>query len=117
MPFSCPRKAIVSSAETVDAETHLLHSLQPVDQLLRQVFFRLGPQQPPSHPRILFHLRGKLNQLVYIAAHVPLRLGSKLDFFVQKGRVQTEINLNVARLFRGAFFKLHSRSEEHTSEL
>jgi hypothetical protein len=39
----------------------LIHPLQPVDQLLRQVFFRFRPQQPSLCARILLYAGGEVN--------------------------------------------------------
>ena len=43
--------------------------LQSRNQLLREIFFRVGPEQPSVSVRILLHLGGEIDQLVNVAAH------------------------------------------------
>ena len=70
-----------------------------------KIFFGLGPEQAAGSPRIFFDLCGELDELLHVAADVVLGFGGEIDFFVQEGGVESEIDLNVAGLFGGVLLE------------
>ena len=109
--------SVYSASSVVCCPTgSLLHFLQAGNQLLREVLFRLRPQQPGIGAGILFHLAGKFHQLLHVGAHSRPGLDGQGNVFLQKRGVQAKVHLDVAFLlldpivkFQAVDQKLHRR--------
>jgi hypothetical protein len=90
----------------------LLHALEAGDQFLGEIFFGLGPEQSAGGPGIFFNLGGEFDKLLHVAADVVLGFGGEIDFFMQEGCIESEIDLNVAGLFGGAVLEFQAVRRE-----
>lgn len=70
-----------------------------------EIFFGLGPEQAAGGSGIFFDLGGEFDELLYVAADVVLGFGGEIDFFVQEGSIESEIDLNVTGLFGGVLLE------------
>ena len=73
-----------SNATTETDNCFLLCLLQPRDQLLRQVFFRLRPQHASADPAILLDRGGERYQLGDVGAQMILHRGRKALGFIHE---------------------------------
>ena len=80
--------------------------MQPGDQLLGKVLFGFGPEQTSGCPGVFLYIRGEFDQALNVAADVILRLSAQGQFLMEKRRIQTEVNLDMAGRRCGVLFKL-----------
>ena len=79
---------------------------------------RSRPKQAGAGPAILLDLIDELDELMYIRANSLFGFPCELRLLLKERRIETEINLNVARLLVDGVIKLQPmRDESHRRRL